>query len=703
MKTLTFSLKAARFFSIALILVLVQSSIAAQTYTTKANGAWSSASTWVGGSIPKASNIPASAIINIKHSISFSGSDIVNNGTIKIYNESGITPRIEIAGGVNIVNKETGKIFISGGIMQQYRFVGGGGSGTNQSGNFTNEGGYFESNSSYVEIAEKWTNKKSGVVVFNNSSLVTGKDYEAKESAKDTLSYTSVSVGSQGSGDFKEAGKGVYFQSFRVEVASDKGDFVIDKDVIANGQIDYIAIKNSSTGTTGDGEISFDKHMVTTSLKLQAYCASDASKRKSEGKISGPQTLDCSLNYFPATLNGATGAAKMNFSLNPVLIAGTDKQAGAKYLYKGVYPGIDVVVTVDSIVGGAVLNTVDDNTGSNGGFREAFQPEITSGSVKGSSYVAFSFKFNITSTSMPYALDTFSLTALDIDGVANLQEFDEISVGQGSTAKYIVANPSINLTEVTPGSFMGINADGTTQNGVDTLSKRNMFTVTNSNVSSFTAKLGLFTTKSQKTLRLFSLYSQGFNYQEFSIVPVKLISFNAGLKDTKVDLTWSTASQENLSHFIIQRSTDGKIFSDAGIVLSVANSSQVKNYSMKDDISSVSSNMLYYRLCTVDIDGRTEFSDVRIIRLEKQTGRNIAVATFPNPVVSELFVTIPTEWQNRKVSYELINLKGQLSMKTLNNSSSQTQSLNVNNLTPGMYIMKVTCEGQTAQQKVIKF
>ncbi|MEO6188789.1 MAG: T9SS type A sorting domain-containing protein [Ginsengibacter sp.] len=703
MKTNTLLSNAASFFSIAFMLVSMNSSVVAQTYTTKTNGAWSSASTWVGGSIPKASNIPGSAIINIKHSISYSGSDIVNNGIVNIYNESGVTPRIEIANGVNITNKATGKIFITGGIMQQYRFAGGGGSGTNQSGSFTNDGGYFQSNSSYVEIAQNWTNQATGIVVFNNSSVVIGKEYEVKGSAKDTLSYTSVSVGSQGSGNFKEQGLGVYFQSFRAEVASTDGDFTIGENVVANGLIDYIALKNSFTGATGNGEIIFAENMSTTGIKLQAYCASASSHYLPNGLVRGTQTADCSLNYFPATLNGATGAAKMNFSLNPVLIAGTDKQAGAKYLYKGVYPGIDVLLNIDSIVGGAVLNVVDDNTGSNGGFREAFQPQITSGSGKGKSYVVFAFNFNITATTAPYALDTFSLTALDIDGGSNLYEFDEISAGAGSTAKYTVANPSISLTEVLPGSFMGINMDGVSQNGIDTSFKRTMFTASNSNVSSFTVKLGIVTTTSQKTLRLFSLYSQGFNYQNFSILPVKLISFNASLKDANVDLKWSTANQENLSHFTVQRSTDGRNFNDVGMILSIANSSQTLNYTMKDDIASVNSNMVYYRLCTVDIDGRTEYSDVRIIRLEKQTTRNIAVVTYPNPVTSELLVTIPTEWQNKKVSYELINVKGQLSMKSVNNTSSQTQSLNVSNITSGMYIMKVTCDRQSAQQKIIKF
>ena len=75
-----------------------------RTYTTISNGAWNSASTWQGGVIPNASNIPAAAVINIRHMVTYSGPDIKNNGIINIKNQTGLAPRLVVAAGVNFQN-----------------------------------------------------------------------------------------------------------------------------------------------------------------------------------------------------------------------------------------------------------------------------------------------------------------------------------------------------------------------------------------------------------------------------------------------------------------------------------------------------------------------------------------------------------------------------------------------------------------------
>jgi hypothetical protein len=186
-------------------------------------------------------------------------------------------------------------------------------------------------------------------------------------------------------------------------------------------------------------------------------------------------------------------------------------------------------------------------------------------------------------------------------------------------------------------------------------------------------------------------------------LPVKLISFSAFLiNDQKVAIKWITAEEINVSHFVIERSIDGQNFSEVGTVFAYGNTTSKIEYSFSDNISSVTAAVVYYRLRSVDIDGKFEYSDTRIIRLDKKAENTITILTYPNPVTNELKVTIPANWQNKRVNYELLGLNGQSSKKVEVVNSSQTETINISNLQSGLYFMRVSFEGQTIQQKIIK-
>jgi hypothetical protein len=185
-------------------------------------------------------------------------------------------------------------------------------------------------------------------------------------------------------------------------------------------------------------------------------------------------------------------------------------------------------------------------------------------------------------------------------------------------------------------------------------------------------------------------------------LPVKLTDFSAQYKNQFVILNWTTASEINVSHFVIERSTDGANYADAGVVFANGNAVDKTNYSFSDYLLNVQSTIVYYRLRSVDIDGKSQYSETRIIRISKNADNNITIVAYPNPVTNELRVTIPSNWQNKKVTYELFNANGQTAKKIENSSSNQTETLQVNNLAPGFYIVRVNCNGETSQQKIIK-
>jgi len=193
------------------------------------------------------------------------------------------------------------------------------------------------------------------------------------------------------------------------------------------------------------------------------------------------------------------------------------------------------------------------------------------------------------------------------------------------------------------------------------------------------------------------------NYSSPILLPVKLVSFSAMLNTDKVDLKWTTSSEKNVSHFSIEKSNDGINFSEAGIVFANGNTSETMNYSFTDgNINTSQAGVIYYRLRSIDIDGKSELSPIKTIRIGKKNEQSISILTYPNPVSSELRITIPASWQGKKVSYELLNSNGQTLIKNITAAGSQTETLNVNSLAPGFYIVKVVSNGETAQQKIIK-
>lgn len=392
----------------------------------------------------------------------------------------------------------------------------------------------------------------------------------------------------------------------------------------------------------------------------------------------------------------------LSFSNPQLKTAGaTDKKAGAVYLFSNVGTGIDATVTIDSLVNGATIDKIDDN--SNGtGYKAAFQPEIKSGNL-GMSYAVFTFRFYQSGTSNPATIQTINITPIDIDGNATLHEFAKIKAGAGAVASYMSTTTSLSITKILTGLFMGLEIAGIERGGVDTTSYANMFTVTNSAVSSFTVNFGMVTLTNSSTSRQFSLYMKGFAIPNQITLPVELIAFSAILNGDRTELKWTTASEKNVSHFVVEKSTDGKNYTDAGIVFAYGNTSDKVNYSFSDkSINTSIAGVIYYRLRSVDIDEKMQYSPVRLIRISKEMEQTISIVTYPNPVSNELRITVPSNWQGKKVSYEVLDNHGRIIIKTEPSNSSQTETLNVASLAPGFYLARVTCSGETALQKIIK-
>ena len=98
-----------------------------------------------------------------------------------------------------------------------------------------------------------------------------------------------------------------------------------------------------------------------------------------------------------------------------------------------------------------------------------------------------------------------------------------------------------------------------------------------------------------------------FTWAPQLVLPISLISYSARITaGQQVLLDWQMASANNISHFIIKKSADGRNFKELGSVIVAGNNNGVASYSFIDVSPFGSAN--YYLLVEVDKDGRvTQF------------------------------------------------------------------------------------------------
>ncbi len=414
---------------------------------------------------------------------------------------------------------------------------------------------------------------------------------------------------------------------------------------------------------------------------------------------------------------GKPKAPKFNFS-NPQLVAGTDGQIGAKYLFKNVYDNKDAYITIENIVGGAVLKDID-NTST--GYPEAWQPTVGGPGTFGISYIKWDIEFD--SAGVPYVFSLVDLSAADVDG--DNVRVRELSGIVGSNINYELPDsiiPSLLTisrlkdTDNTWGTddddsvFLAI---GPVANrvGIDTLALDVRIDYTFTNRSSFQIYTGSQVDNNGapgaiETDRFHSIYF-GDLFGSFSILPVTYLTFNAALNNNKVDLSWTVNADLKDQQFEVQRSFDQTNFSTSGLVLGAQSvSNGVGQYSFEDnDKEILKHNTLYYRLKQVDANGSYTYSVVKMVRISNITAQKTTIQVMPNPYMDKLNVNFESN-TGGKAEIRLISASGIVVKKigsTINKGFNNLQLQDLNDQHPGMYVVNIVVNGISVEsQKIIK-
>jgi plastocyanin len=115
------------------------------------------------------------------------------------------------------------------------------------------------------------------------------------------------------------------------------------------------------------------------------------------------------------------------------------------------------------------------------------------------------------------------------------------------------------------------------------------------------------------------------------VVPVQLKNFEASYSNKTVTATWQTASEQNLAYFSLQKSLDGKNYTEVGRVNASGTSASLQSYQLKDERIDMDARYVYYLLKMVDRDGKFSLSAVKLVR-NSNASPKLITQVGPNPV-----------------------------------------------------------------------
>ncbi|MBC5772970.1 T9SS type A sorting domain-containing protein [Pontibacter sp. KCTC 32443] len=183
---------------------------------------------------------------------------------------------------------------------------------------------------------------------------------------------------------------------------------------------------------------------------------------------------------------------------------------------------------------------------------------------------------------------------------------------------------------------------------------------------------------------------------------VELVKFDGRYENKTVILDWETQTEDELSHFVIERSENGVDFTEIGTVEAKGNSTTLLAYTFTD--AKPINGTGYYRLRIVKMNNAFTYSHIVTIHAGRATSSLFYV--YPNPVQGgEVNVEVDSLVPDERVVYILSSMTG----KTIGTEEMQVNSEGILNfkinvpehLSAGIYIISIVSNTKTISRKLV--
>lgn len=173
-------------------------------------------------------------------------------------------------------------------------------------------------------------------------------------------------------------------------------------------------------------------------------------------------------------------------------------------------------------------------------------------------------------------------------------------------------------------------------------------------------------------------------------LPVNFLSFYAKKLANSVSLTWNVATEENVSGYEVQRSSNGSDFIKIGFV----NASQSSSYSFTDNNPI---EMAYYRIKSIDIDGKYKYSSIVALK-GQQSG--VVLKAFPMPVQSQLTIQHASASTDSRI--EVMSVDGRMIQTVSPANGAQQTNVDLSSAKPGVYVVRFINNNTAESLKIVK-
>jgi Secretion system C-terminal sorting domain len=184
------------------------------------------------------------------------------------------------------------------------------------------------------------------------------------------------------------------------------------------------------------------------------------------------------------------------------------------------------------------------------------------------------------------------------------------------------------------------------------------------------------------------------------VLPVQFLSFTGLQQNTQVLLNWTIIASKEVERFEVERSLDNATYIHIGIVSDTVKLNEQQSFGYTDNISSINSDIIYYRLKVIGKTGDVKYSSVLTVRKNKA---NTAVTIIPNPVRDYVSVRFFVEKES-EVTIRLVDDIGKTVMMQKQSAAKGNNIIHLIGLAKygtGVYTMQVLVNNEIVTQKMI--